>query len=134
MLRRTLAALFLALLAAGPALAQTGQINGVITDNTSAVVPGAAVKAVEVATGLSRDTVTGADGRYTFTSLRPTTYDITVELPGFRTSQRKGVLLQVNENLTVNFSIELGAISETVTVAGESPTVDITSSAISEVV
>src|SRR5947208_2248142 len=133
-LRRTLATLFLALLVASPALAQTGQINGVITDNTGAVVPGAAVKAVEVATGLSRDTVTGADGRYTFPSLRPTTYDITAELTGFRTSQRKSILLQANENLTVNFAIELGAIAETVTVSGESPVVDVTSSALSEVV
>src|SRR5437870_6913526 len=84
----------LALLLASPALAQTGQINGVITDNTGAIVPGATVKAVETATGLSRDTVTGVDGRYTFTSLRPTTHDINAELAGFRTSQRKGVLLQ----------------------------------------
>jgi len=119
---------------ASPALAQTGQINGVITDNTGGVVPGATVKAVEIATGLSRETVTGADGRYNFPSLRPTTYDITAELTGFRTSQRKGLLLQANENLTVNFAIELGNLSETVTVSGESPTVDVTSSAISEVV
>jgi Carboxypeptidase regulatory-like domain len=134
MIRRTLATLFLAVLLASPALAQTGQINGVITDNTSAIVPGATVKAVETATGLSRDTVTGVDGRYTFTSLRPTTYDITAELAGFRTSQRKGVLLQANENLTVNFALELGTLAETITVSGESPVVDVTSSTISEVV
>ncbi len=134
MIRRTLAPLFLALLVASPALAQTGQINGVVTDNTAAVVPGASVKAVEVATGLSRETVTGTDGRYTFTALRPTTYDISAELAGFRTSQRKGVLLQANENLTVNFAIELGTIAETITVAGDSPVVDVTSATISEVV
>src|SRR4051812_10320714 len=84
--RRMLATVCLVLLVASPVLAQTGQINGVITDNTGSVVPGASVKAVEVATGLSRDTVTGADGRYAFTSLRPTTYDITTELSGFRTT------------------------------------------------
>src|SRR5437870_2386670 len=134
MKRTTVLALWLTGLLASPVLAQTGQINGVITDNTGAIVPGVTVKAMEVATGLSRDTVSGVDGRYTFTSLRPTTYDVTAELQGFRTSQRKGVLLQANENLTVNFAIELGAISETVTVSGESPTVDITSSALSEVV
>src|SRR2546422_6842599 len=126
--------LFLALLLASPALAQTGQINGVITDNSGAVVPGTNVRVVEVATGLSRDTVTGADGRYTFTSLRPTTYDITAELTGFRTWPRKGVLLQANETLTVNFAIELGALAETVTVSGESPVVDVTSAALNEVV
>ena len=134
MIRRRLATVFLALLVASPVLAQTGQINGVITDNTGAVVPGVTVKAVEVATGLSRDSVTGADGRYTFTALRPTTYDITAELTGFRTSQRKGMRLQANENLTVNFGIELGTLAETVTVSGESPTVDVTSAALSEVV
>jgi hypothetical protein len=106
----------------------------VLTDNTGSVVPGASVKAVETATGLSRDTVSGVDGRYTFTSLRPTTYDITAELSGFRTTQRKGVILQANENLTVSFSLELGNLEETLTVTGQSPTVDVTSSAISEVV
>src|SRR5437762_6201987 len=136
MVRRVLVALslFLALLIASPALAQTGQINGLITDNTGAVAPGATVKAVDAATGLSRDTVTGVDGRYTFAAMRPTTYDITAELTGFRTSQRKGVLLQANENLTLNFAIEIGAIAESVTVAGQSPTVDVTSATISEVV
>src|SRR5256886_2901310 len=136
MIRRVLVALSLslALLAASPAFAQTGQVNGLISDNTGAVVPGAPVKALDAATGLSRDTVTGVDGRYTLTALRPTTYDITAELTGFRSSQRKGVLLQANENLTLNFAIELGTIAESVTVSGQSPTVDVTSSTISEVV
>ena len=133
-MRRILFAVWLTGVLASPVLAQTGQINGVITDNTGAVVPGAAVKAVEVATGLSRDTVTGADGRYTFTSLRPTTYNITAELTGFRTSHRTGEVLQANQNLTVNIAIELGNLAETVTVTGQSPTVDVTSSTISEVV
>jgi hypothetical protein len=126
--------LVLAVLAAGPALAQTGQINGVVTDNSGAVVPGATVKAVEQATGLPRETVTGADGRYVFTAMRPTSYDITAELQGFQTQQRKGILLQANQNLTVNIALELGTLAETVTVAGESPVVDVTSSTISEVV
>src|SRR5580765_3674521 len=134
MKRRIVLALCLTGPLSSPALAQTGQINGVVTDNTGAVVPGVTVKAQEVATGLSRDTVSGVDGRYTFTSLRPTTYDITAELQGFRTSQRKGLLLQANENLTVNFAIEVGSLSETLTVTGESPTVDVTSSVLSEVV
>ena len=134
MVRRILATVCLVLLAATTALAQTGQINGVITDNTGAILPGTTVKAVETATGLSRDTVTGTDGRFIFTALRPTTYDITAELQGFQASQRKGVLLQANENLTVNFTLAVGAIAETVTVSGESPTVDLTTATLSEVV
>ena len=134
MSRRILATLLFALFIASPALAQIGQINGAITDKTGAVIPGATVKAVETATGLSRDTVTGSDGRYVFTALRPTSYDLTAELAGFQSSLRKGLLLQANENLTVNFVLELGNLAETITVAGVSPTVDTTSSAISEVV
>ena len=125
-MRQVLVIVCFALLVASPALAQTGQINGLITDNSGGVLPGATVKAVEAATGLSRETVTGVDGRYTFTSLRPTTYDITAELPGFRMSQRTGVLLQANQNLTVNFALELGALAETITVSGESANVDVT--------
>src|SRR6185436_14132733 len=63
-----------------------------------------------------------------------TTYDIAAELTGFRLSQRKGVVLQANQNLTMNFSLEIGDLSETVTVSGEAATVDVTSSTISEVV
>ena len=134
MIRRSLTCLFLFLLCAGPALAQTGQINGLITDHSGAAVPGATVKATEAATGLLRETVTGADGRYTFSAMRPTTYALAAELQGFRTSQRTGLVLQANQNLTVNFSLELGTVAETVTVSGTSPTVDVTSSTISEVV
>jgi Carboxypeptidase regulatory-like domain len=134
MLGRVVFGVALSVLLGGSAFAQTGQINGVITDNTNAVLPGATVKAVEVATGLSRETVSGVDGRYTLTSLRPSTYDITVELSGFRTALRKGVLLQADQYVTVSFTVELSNIAETVTVTGESPTVDVTSSALSEVV
>ena len=127
MIRRTLAALFLALLAASPALAQTGQINGVITDNTGGVVPGATVKAVETATGLSRDTVTGADGRY---HLHVAAAD---HLRHHRRACRvpdvcsaKTSLLQANQNLTVNFTLELGTCRKRSRSPGESPTVDVT--------
>jgi hypothetical protein len=133
-MRRILLAVAVIACIASPAFAQTGQINGLITDNTGGVVPGAIVKATEAATGLSRDTVTGADGRYTFTSLRPTTYTISAELTGFQTSQRTGVVLQANQNATVNIKLELGNLAETITVSGESPTVDVTSSTLSEVV
>src|SRR4029453_15772740 len=65
---------------------------------------------------------------------RPTTYDINVEISGFRPATRKGVLLQANQNLTLNITIELGTLAETVTVSGESPTVDVSSATLSEVV
>jgi hypothetical protein len=135
MMRRVILAVCLSVLWAMPAFAQqTGQLNGVVTDNTGGVVPGATVKAVEANTGFSHDTVSGSDGHYSFTSLRPAVYDITAELSGFRTYQRKGVQLQANQNLTVNVSLEVGNLAETVTVSGEAATVDVTSATISEVV
>jgi hypothetical protein len=117
-----------------PAFAQQGQINGVITDSSGGVVPGVTVTAVEQQTGLSRDTISGANGRYVFTSLRPTIYEIRAALTGFRTIRRTGIELSAYQNVTVNVALELGELSETVSVAGNAAPVDVTSATISEVV
>jgi hypothetical protein len=128
--------LALAVLAAlaGPAFAQQGQINGIITDSTGGVVPGATVTAIEQQTGLSRDTVTGANGLYTFPSLRPTVYEIRAVLAGFRTVRRTDLALAASQNLTINITLELGELSETISVAGEAANVDVTTATLSEVV
>jgi hypothetical protein len=112
----------------------TGQINGVVADNSGGVVPGVTVTAVEASTGIARDTVTGANGRYSFPSLRPTSYEIRAELTGFRTVRQTDVVLAANQNLTLNITLELGDLSETVTVAGDAATVDVTTATIAEVV
>src|SRR6187401_2561230 len=112
----------------------TGQINGALTDTSGGVIPGATVSAIESATGIKTDTVTGANGRYSFPSMRPTTYEIRAELTGFKTVRRTDVTLRANQNLTVNITLELGDLAETITVAGEAATVDISSATISEVV
>ena len=130
---------FLALLSLGflatHAFAQgTGQINGALTDTSGGVIPGATVSAIESATGIKTDTVTGANGRYSFPSMRPTTYEIRAELAGFKTVRRTDITLQANQNLTVNITLELGDLAETITVAGQAATVDISSATISEVV
>jgi len=134
-MRRVLFIFLVLGLSVSSAFAQaTGQINGVVSDNSGGVVPGVTVFAVESGTGISRDTVTAANGRYSFLSLRPTTYEIRAELAGFRTVRQTAVVLQANQNLTLNITLELGELSETVTVAGETSTVDITQSTLSEVV
>jgi len=117
-----------------PAFAQQGQINGVITDSSGGVVPGVTVTATEQQTGLSTDTVSGANGRYTFPSLRPAVYEIRAALTGFRTIRRTGLELSAYQNLTVNVALELGELNETISVAGNAANVDITSATISEVV
>jgi hypothetical protein len=121
-------------LMAGTAWAQQGQINGVVTDSSGGVLPGVTVTAIESQTGISRDAVTGANGRYSFVSIRPTSYEIRATLPGFKAVQRTGITLQADQNLTVNVTLELGELSETITVAGEAAQVDISSATIAEVV
>ena len=121
-------------LVVSPAFAQQGQINGVITDSSGGVVPGVTVTATEQQTGLSTDTVSGANGRYTFPSLRPAVYEIRAALAGFRTIRRTGLELSAYQNLTVNVALELGELSETISVAGNAANVDVTSATISEVV
>jgi hypothetical protein len=133
-MRAVVLGIILALAAVVPAFAQQGQINGVVTDSSGGVIPGATVTAVESGTAISREAVTGANGRYQFPSVRPTTYTIKVELAGFRTVERTGINLQANQNLTLNITLELGELSETVTVAGEAATVDVSSATIAEVV
>ena len=85
-------------------------------------MPGVTVTATEQQTGLSTDTVSGANGRYTFPSLRPAVYEIRAALTGFRTIRRTGLELSAYQNLTVNVTLELGELSETISVAGNAAT------------
>jgi hypothetical protein len=113
---------------------ETGMIGGVVTDSSSAVVPGATVKATEVSTGFVRTTTTDGDGRYIFPNLRPTQYEVSAENAGFRTYRRSGIELLASQSLTLNIALEVGAVTETVNVAGAAVQVNTTTSTLSEVV
>jgi len=81
-----------------------------------------------------RTAVTGTDGQYVLTTLRPAQYEIAAEAQGFRTFRRSGIELLTSRSLTVNITLELGAVTETVTVAGAAVQVDTTTSTLQEVV
>ena len=115
-----------------PQVQQTSESNEPRPETATGPVNGYA--ATRSATGIKTDTITGANGRYAFPSLRPTSYEIRAELAGFKTVRRTEITLQANQNLTVNITLELGELAETITVAGETATVDISSATISEVV
>ncbi len=135
MLRRVLFALSVVGLLAIQAFGQqAGQIVGVVTDGSGGVVPGATVKATEVGTGFVRSVITGADGQYVLLTLRPTVYDLAAEAAGFRSFRRSGVELLANQSLTVSITLEVGSVTETVTVAGAVVQVDTSTSTLSEVV
>jgi hypothetical protein len=135
LMRVTLCLMLSCLLALTCAYAQeSGQITGVVTDSTGAVVPGATIKAIEVGTGLARTTVADSDGRYVFPNLRPTAYEVTAENTGFRAFRRSGISLLANQSLTINIPLEVGSVTETVTISGAAIQVNTTTSTLSEVV
>jgi hypothetical protein len=125
---------FVAVLAAigiaAPALAQvqTGSILVKALDEQNAVMPGVTVTITSpVLVAGSMTGVTDASGVYRFPSLSPGRYTVKTELQGFQTVQREDVVVQVGQTTPVDLALKVGALSETVTVSGESPTVDTTS-------
>src|SRR6267142_5287052 len=117
---RTLIALIVFVVCAVTAIAQTGtsNITGTVRDTAGAVVPGATVTAKNEATGVTSTQTTNDSGLYAFTALPVGNYTITVEKQGFKTLQKTHNALQVGEPLTVDAALEVGAVSETVTVTG----------------
>lgn len=123
------AALVLLLAAAAqPGLAQTvttGSISGVVTDAQQGVLPGANVVALHTPTGTSYETVTGADGYYSFLNVRVGgPYTITVTMPGFRQQQNTGVTVNLGDERRVDFTLQLESVQETVNVVAEAQIID----------
>src|SRR3954462_14481473 len=101
---------------------------GVVKDATGAVLPGVTVEASSpVLIEKVRSVTTDANGAYRIENLRPGTYSITFNLPGFSSVKRDGVELPGNFTSTINVDLKVGAMEETVTVSGESPVVDVQS-------
>src|SRR5213593_866836 len=127
-------AVLLLVIGAAPLFAQsTATIVGVVRDS-GGVLPGATVTVRNVDTGLTRSVPTGGDGAFRFPALPVGPYEIRAELSGFRALVRSGVRLQVGQEAVVDMLLELGSIQETVTVTGEAPLVETTTSALGAVV
>jgi hypothetical protein len=110
-------------------------IAGLVTDNTGAVLPGVTVEAASpVLIEKSRTVVSDGQGRYTIVNLRPGTYRVTFTLTGFGTVVRDGLLLPGDFTATLNAQLSVGALEESVTVSGQSPMVDVQSSARTQVI
>lgn len=111
---------------AAAALAQgtTGSINGTVTDNTAAVLPGVTVTASGPAIMGVQTAVTNEQGQYRFPSLPPGTYRLEYQLSGFSTVIREGIIVSIGFTTTINVSLQLATLAETVTVTGASPVVD----------
>src|SRR5438128_581462 len=100
-------------------------IVGVVKDSSGAVLPGVTVAAASpVLIEKARETVTDGEGRYRIAELRAGTYSVTFTLSGFATFKRDGLELTQNFVATINAELKVGALTETVTVTGETPLVD----------
>ena len=126
---RTAAALLVAAAIAAPALAQTltGSITGTVKDQQGAVLPGVTV----TLTGKmgAQTQVTDATGTYRFPALEPGTYDVAADLSGFGPAKQTNLEITPGKTLTMDLALTVAGRSENITVLGESPIVDVRSSA-----
>src|SRR5437764_6677092 len=125
--RRGVGVAVFVLLAASAARAQveTGSITGTVTDASGAVLPGVTVTLTgEKLIGGAQTQTTDATGTYRFDRLPPGAYTVKFELQGFRTVTRTDIRVSAAFVAAVNAKLDVGQLSETITVAGESPTID----------
>ncbi len=128
--------MFIVLAITGPLLAQqtTGNISGRLVDAQGSAVPGVTVTAKNPQTGLTRTETSDAEGIYRLTALPVGVYDLTAELQGFGKVENKGIVVNVAQTLDLNMTLKVASLSETVTVTGESPLIETSSSSVGGVV
>lgn len=102
----------------------TGQISGVVTDSSGAVIPGAKVTLTDEATNLPTTASTNDSGVYVLTNLRPAAYSIRIEAPNMTPQERRGVVLAVSQQSTLNFALAAGGVNEQITVTEQVPLLD----------
>jgi hypothetical protein len=110
---------------------QTGSIAGTVHDADGSPLPGATVTAISPALMGDASFITSDRGTFRFPALPPGTYTLRIELPGFTTLMRQGVVVNVGKTTTVDVNMQMAAIEEEITVVGASPIVDISSSKVS---
>ncbi len=116
------------------AFSQTAQITGTVTDQSGAVVPGAKVAATNIDTGVVRASVTNAAGNYLITALLPGRYRASAEAPGFKQIRREEISLSIDQIGRIDFSMEVGAVQESVTVEASAVLLDAATSTVGAVV
>jgi len=117
------------------AYAQTGNMVGTVTDATGAGIPGATITAKNLATATARTATTDATGSYSIPNLAAGGYEVSIEKEGFSLLRIQNVELTVAQNLTLNGSLQVGVVSQSVEVAGSSvPAINLEDAQISNVV
>jgi hypothetical protein len=116
--------------AQGGGASSTGSISGQVVDESGGVLPGVTVTATSPAQMGTLSAVTNEEGMYRFPSVPPGTYKVQFELAGFSTLVREDIRVTLGFNAAVNVKLGVATLQETVTVSGESPTIDTTATRI----
>src|SRR5437867_5287709 len=118
--------------AQGGGASTTGSINGMVTDASLAVLPGVTVTVASPSMMGVQSTVTDTGGNYRFPALPPGTYTVQFELPGFNTLKRENIQIAMGFTAAVNVELAVASLQETVTVRGESPVIDTSSTRVQQ--
>jgi hypothetical protein len=128
----------LAFVAQTPAYAQaigaTANLTGQVTDSTGAVIPGVRLSLQSAGTGVTIEGESNEVGYYRFSSLRPDTYTLTVEQPGFNIASVENIILQVAKTNNINVALEPSTVQEVVTVSAAAVSLNTQTSNLGEVV
>ena len=116
------------------AQAQYGSIGGRLQDSTGAVIPQAAVKIVNADTGQTTEVSTDLEGRYLAPQLLPGFYNVQVEHPGFKGLTLSRVKVDIDQNVTQDLVLQLGAVSEAVSVSAQTSLVETVSGSVGHLV
>jgi hypothetical protein len=112
----------------------SGRVLGRVADPSGAVLSAAKITLTNEATGISRDANTNESGDYSFVDVAPGTYTVQFELTGFKKNVQKSVIVDVNQVVTLNSTLQIGGSQETVEVTSEAPQVDTTSTQLGAVI
>ena len=112
----------------------TATVSGRVADPTGALVPGANITLSNEGTGGQRSATTSADGFYRFTLLSPGVYSVEASRQGFRAYVRRGINLSVGQTASIEIALEVGQVSDAVTVTADTEMVEATSHALGKVI
>src|ERR1022692_1292151 len=112
----------------------SGRILGRVADPSGAVLSAAKITLTNEATGISRDALSNDSGDYSFVEVAPGTYTVQFELTGFKKNVQKNVIVDVNQVVTLNSTLQIGGSQETVEVTSEAPQIDTTSTQLGAVI
>jgi hypothetical protein len=119
--------LLIGVAASAPAQENTSDLRGRAVDAQQAVLPGVTITVTNQATGVYRESVTNPDGTYFISGLQPGLYSLSAALEGFKKYSRRDVRLDLGKTTTLDLTLEVGNLTEAVTVTAQTPLVDVTS-------